>query len=167
MLTRHDSFSRMINISCFSFQSTQTAYRCKEERQELNSTSIVSLTTYDLRIGIQRIHISFRLLDSDLQANKPRECMGPAVRSFQRQTTTPWDFFSTPKHAFYSYAFFKIWFATLRKQKNPVRFQRTGPDLHRRDEKIRTSDLQHPMLARYRATLHPEEATNILIVLPM
>jgi hypothetical protein len=25
-----------------------------------------------------------------------------------------------------------------------------------RDEKIRTSDLQHPMLARYRATLHPE-----------
>jgi hypothetical protein len=26
----------------------------------------------------------------------------------------------------------------------------------RRDEKIRTSDLQHPMLARYRATLHPE-----------
>ena len=25
-----------------------------------------------------------------------------------------------------------------------------------RDEKIRTSDLQHPMLARYLATLHPE-----------
>lgn len=24
-----------------------------------------------------------------------------------------------------------------------------------RDEKIRTSDLQHPMLARYLATLHP------------
>ena len=42
------------------------------------------------------------------------------------------------------------------KNKNPVRLQRTGPDLHRRDEKIRTSDLQHPMLARYRATLHPE-----------
>jgi hypothetical protein len=26
-----------------------------------------------------------------------------------------------------------------------------------RDEKIRTSDLQHPMLARYLATLHPEK----------
>ncbi len=28
--------------------------------------------------------------------------------------------------------------------------------LNGRDEKIRTSDLQHPMLARYRATLHPD-----------
>jgi hypothetical protein len=31
-----------------------------------------------------------------------------------------------------------------------------------RDEKIRTSDLQHPMLARYRATLHPELLLQIL-----
>ena len=29
-----------------------------------------------------------------------------------------------------------------------------------RDEKIRTSDLQHPMLARYRATLHPERGNK-------
>ncbi len=28
-----------------------------------------------------------------------------------------------------------------------------------RDERIRTSDLQHPMLARYRATLHPVSLT--------
>ena len=34
-------------------------------------------------------------------------------------------------------------------------------DKNCRDEKIRTSDLQHPMLARYRATLHPEAITNI------
>jgi len=35
------------------------------------------------------------------------------------------------------------------KNKNPVRLQRTGPCFHRRDEKIRTSDLQHPMLASW------------------
>ena len=30
-----------------------------------------------------------------------------------------------------------------------------------RDGGIRTHDLQHPMLARYRATLHPERAANL------
>ncbi len=30
-----------------------------------------------------------------------------------------------------------------------------------RDEKIRTSDLQHPMLARYLATLRPDESLQI------
>jgi hypothetical protein len=34
--------------------------------------------------------------------------------------------------------------------------------LLRRDEKIRTSDLQHPMLARYRATLHPEAGNKYI-----
>lgn len=30
-----------------------------------------------------------------------------------------------------------------------------------RDEKIRTSDLQHPMLARYLATLHPVDLFDL------
>jgi hypothetical protein len=42
------------------------------------------------------------------------------------------------------------------KKLSPVNQLFTGLKWHRRDEKIRTSDLQHPMLARYLATLHPE-----------
>ena len=45
---------------------------------------------------------------------------------------------------------------TFDPQKKDLCFYFISPFFSSRDGGIRTHDLQHPMLARYRATLHPE-----------
>ncbi len=46
--------------------------------------------------------------------------------------------------------------ALWHQQKKPLDYSK-GFYRNRRDGGIRTHDLQHPMLARYRATLHPDK----------